>query len=99
MSVMLSHQDIQHIAKLANLVIDTNQYELFASQLTAILAFVSKLQNIPTKNVEPTAQVTGLANVYREDVVDESHMLSQKEALKNAKATHNGYFMVPSVWT
>ena len=88
---------IQHIAKLANLFIDADQQDLFASQLTAILAFVSKLQEISTENVEPTAQVTGLVNVYREDVIDESRMLSQKDALRNAKATHNGFFVVPAV--
>ena len=89
--------DIQHIAKLANLFINKNQQDLFTSQLTAILAFVSKLQEISTENVEPTAQVTGLVNVYREDVIDESRMLSQKDALRNAKATQNGFFVVPAV--
>ena len=89
--------DIQHIAKLANLLIDADQEKLFTSQLTAILAFVSKLQEIPTDNVEPTAQVTGLVNVYREDVIDESRILSQKDALRNAKVTNNGFFVVPAV--
>ncbi len=91
--------DIQHVAKLAALIIDANQQERFASQLTAILAFVSTLQKISTKDTAPTAQVTGLVNVYREDVVDESRMLTQEEVLKNASQAHNGYFMVPSVWT
>lgn len=91
--------DIQRIAKLANLLIDADQEKLFIPQLTAILAFVSKLQEISTDNVKPTAQVTGLVNVYREDVVDESRILTQAQALSNAKKTHNGYFVVPSVWT
>lgn len=99
MSAALSHQDLQHIAKLANLFIAGDQHDLFASQLTAILTFVSGLQEIPTKNIEPTAQVTGLVNVYREDVVDASRILTQAQALLNAKKTHNGYFVVPSVWT
>ncbi len=94
---MVASMDIQHIAKLANLFIDADQQDLFASQLTAILAFVSKLQEIPTENVEPTAQVTGLVNVYREDEIDKSRMLSQKDALQNAKATHDGFFVVPAV--
>ena len=89
--------DIQHIAKLANLLIDADQEKLFTPQLTAILAFVSKLQEISTDNVKPTAQVTGLINVYREDVIDESRMLLQKDALRNAKATHDGFFVVPAV--
>ncbi len=91
--------DIQHIAKLANLLIDADQEKLFTLQLTAILAFVSKLQEISTDNVESTAQVTGLVNVYREDVVDQSWILTQAQVLSNAKKTHNGYFVVPSVWT
>lgn len=91
--------DIQHVAKLANLLIDQKQQKVFAPQLTAILEFVSKLQEVPTKNIEPTAQVTGLTNVYRKDVVDESRVLTQTQALSNAKKTHNGYFVVPSVWT
>ncbi|MEK9143458.1 MAG: Asp-tRNA(Asn)/Glu-tRNA(Gln) amidotransferase subunit GatC [Patescibacteria group bacterium] len=91
--------DIQHIAKLANLLIDADQEKLFTLQLTAILAFVSKLQSVSTENVEPTAQVTGLVNVYRADVVDQSRILTQAQVLSNAKKTHNGYFVVPSVWT
>ncbi len=89
--------DIQHIAKLANLFVDADQQDLFASQLTAILAFVSKLQEIPTDNIEPTAQVAGLVNVYREDVIDETRMLTQEDALRNAKATYDGFFVVPAV--
>ena len=89
--------DIQHIAKLANLFIDVGQQDLFASQLTAILAFVSKLQEVSTQNTEPTAQVTGLVNIYREDEIDKSRVLTQSQALGNAKATNNGFFMVPAV--
>lgn len=94
----LSAKDIQHIASLANLLIDARRYKLYASQLSTILAFVSKLQKIPTNNLEPTAQVTELTNVYREDVVDESRMLTQKEALRNARKTHKGYFVVPALF-
>lgn len=91
--------DVNHVAKLANLPPDKHKQELFASQLSAILAFVSKLQKVPTKNIQPTAQLTGLTNILREDVIDTSRMLTQKQALKNAKETKNGYFVVPSVWT
>lgn len=98
-SAKLSSDDVFHIAKLANLPIDQKQQKVFEQQLSAILAFVSKLQKVPTKNIQPTAQITGITNVYREDVVGASRMLTQKQALKNAKETKNGYFVVPSVWT
>lgn len=95
---VVTPEDVVRIGALANLLLTYEETELFASQLTAILAFVSKLQKVPARNVEPTAQVTGLKNVYREDVVDESRILTQEEVLRNARKRHNGYFMVPSVW-
>lgn len=98
MSASLTSRDILHIAKLANLIVDTGEMMLFASQLSAILDFVSKLQHVPTKNTDPTAQVTGLVNVYREDEIDQSRMLTQKQALANAKVTHNGFFVVKAVF-
>ncbi len=98
MSDAMKSSDVQHIANLANLYIAADQFELFASQLTAILAFVSKLQEVPTKNVTPTAQVNGLVNVYREDVVDASRILTQTQALANAHEKHNGFFVVPAVF-
>ena len=98
MSATLYASDIQHIAKLANLILDADETTLFASQLSAILDFVSKLQQIPTKNIEPTAQVTGLVNVYREDEIDRERMFTQEEALANASAMHKGFFKVKAIF-
>lgn len=98
MSDSLSQSDIDHIAKLVNLIITSDQHDLFISQLSSILAFVSALQNIPTDKIDPTSQVTGLENVYREDVVDMTRMLSQSQALSNAHQKHNGFFVVPAVF-
>ncbi|MBI3559237.1 Asp-tRNA(Asn)/Glu-tRNA(Gln) amidotransferase subunit GatC [Candidatus Gottesmanbacteria bacterium] len=61
------------------------------------MEIVSKLQKIETKNVVPTSQVTGLTNVFREDVIETDRILTQSEALSNAKKTHNGYFVVPKI--
>ncbi len=97
MSASLTFSDSLHIAKLANLLIKDEEIPLLASQLSAILNFVGKLQELPSSGVAETSQVTGLVNVYREDEIDKSRMLSQKDALGNAKATHDGFFVVPAV--
>lgn len=94
----LTTDDIKHVAKLANLPLSNEELQKFLPQLLAILDFVSKLQEIDTSKIAPTSQVTGLENVFREDEVDATRMLSQEEALSNAPATHNGYFKVPSVF-
>lgn len=99
MSASLTPVDIQHIATLANLIINAKETQLFTLQLSAILHFVSKLQQIPTIHVEPTSQVTGLQNIYREDEIDQSRILTQKQALANAKVTYNGFFVVKAVFS
>ncbi len=99
MSASLTSSDILHIGKLANLQIQDKEVPLLASQLSAIINFVGKLQELPTAGVSETSQVTGLVNVYREDKIDESRVLTQAQALQNAKVTQDGFFVVPAVFS
>ncbi|MBI5620037.1 Asp-tRNA(Asn)/Glu-tRNA(Gln) amidotransferase GatCAB subunit C, partial [Candidatus Gottesmanbacteria bacterium] len=57
-----------------------------------------KIQTLDTSNVPETSQVTGSENVFRDDEVDAGRILTQEEALSNAKRTHNGFFVVKSVF-
>ncbi len=86
--------NIKHIANLANLNIPKAKLEEALSKFTSVLDIVSQLSEIDTKDVLPTSQVTGLENVWREDEVDLSRMLTQKEALGNAKNKKGGFFSV-----
>ena len=90
--------DVSYIANLANLKLSEKQKAAFTSQLTSVLAYISKIQSLDTKNVTETSQVTGMQNIFREDEVDANRMLTQEEALKNAKRTHKGYFVVPPIF-
>ncbi|MFH0851661.1 MAG: Asp-tRNA(Asn)/Glu-tRNA(Gln) amidotransferase subunit GatC [Candidatus Peregrinibacteria bacterium] len=65
----LSPAQVRHIAKLARLQISDAEVEKFGRELSAILDYVAKLQKVSTKDVVPTAQITGLSNVFREDVI------------------------------
>ena len=87
--------NVAHVAKLANLPLTKEEEQKFEKQLSETLDYVKQLEEIDTKGVEPTSQVTGLENVTREDKVKPS--FSQEEALKNSKSTHNGYFKVPAI--
>ncbi len=89
--------NVPHIAKLANLPISSDEESVLETQLTETLTYVEMLQEIDTKNVKPTAQVTGLENVWREDVVDSTRTFSQEQALANASHVHDGYFVVPQL--
>ena len=77
----LSNDDVRHIAKLARLNIRDEELGKFSKELSAILAYVDLLQEVDTSNVEPTAQVTGLTNSFRDDVVKEN-ITSPEELLQ-----------------
>ena len=87
--------NVTHVAKLANLTIKDNEKEKFESQLSEVLDYVKKLDEVNTENVEPTSQVTGLENVLREDISSES--LPQDRAISQAKAIHKGFIRVKGI--
>lgn len=97
MTNQITLDDVAHVAKLANLPVNDNKLKTFRIQLSSILEYVEVIQNTDTSKVEETHQTTGLTNVLREDVVDDSRSFSQEEALANAKHSHNGYFLVPAI--
>ena len=66
----LTADQVRHIAKLARLNIDEKDVAKFAKELSAILSYIDKLQEVDTNNVEPTAQATGLSSVFREDRIN-----------------------------
>lgn len=65
----LTKQEVEHFANLAKLKLTEKEKEKFRTQLSEILNWVKKLQKVDLSKVEPTAQVTGLLNVMREDKV------------------------------
>lgn len=94
---VITTDDVKHVARLANLPITDDQIPKFQSQLESILEFVKTVQTVDTDGVPETTQVTGLENIWREDVVEDSRTFTQDEALSNAKNKHNGFFMVKAI--
>lgn len=59
--------DVNHIAKLARIGLTVQEKKKFKKELSAILAFVEKLNELKADKIEPTSQATGLENVVRQD--------------------------------
>lgn len=95
--VKLTKKEVEQIAELSKLKLTESQIQKFRPQLTSILGYVSKIQSLETENTKETSQTTGLENVYRKDKIEKNKVLSQKDALSNAKRKRNGYFLVDSV--
>ncbi len=87
--------DVKHVAKLANLKLKSGDEKRFEKQLNEIVSYVEKLNNVDTKGVEITSQVTGLENVTCEDKTSPS--LSQDQVLSGTNSKHNGLFKVGAI--
>lgn len=91
----LSREEVEHIARLARLGVTEADKDKFCSQLSNILEQFQTLQEVDTDHVNPTAQVTDLQNVMREDSILPS--LKQDEVLANAPWREQEYFRVRAV--
>lgn len=68
----LTAAQVRHIARLARLRLSEEEVRKFSHELTSILRYVGKLQEVDTEGVEPTAQVTGQVNILRSDLPKEN---------------------------
>jgi aspartyl-tRNA(Asn)/glutamyl-tRNA(Gln) amidotransferase subunit C len=92
----ISSVPIAHVAKLANLQLTPEQLTKFEQSLNSIVGHMQEVADLDLSKVPSTARVIDEENILREDVVEPS--FSQVDALKNAKHTHDGYFMVAHVF-
>ncbi|MBI4117287.1 MAG: Asp-tRNA(Asn)/Glu-tRNA(Gln) amidotransferase subunit GatC [Parcubacteria group bacterium] len=63
----VSKKEIEHIAKLARLGLSEKDKEKHSKDLSGILDYMKKLNEVETKNIETVSQVSGLENIFRED--------------------------------
>ena len=91
----LSLAQVEHVAKLAQLTLSDQEKELFREQLSSILEYAQRLQQLDTSAIPPTATVLPLENVMRDDQARPS--LPLEEVLANAPDAEDGYFRVPVV--
>lgn len=92
----LTKVEVKHIAQLANLALNEAEIKKFSRQLDETLTYVEILNQLDTKNVEPTNQVTGLENVTREDKTKPS--LTLAEVLSGAANQENNLFKIKAIF-
>ena len=66
----LTIEEVRHVAELAKLRLSEQELVLYAGQLSAILEYAERLQQVDTSRVVPTPYVLPLANVWAEDLPD-----------------------------
>ncbi|MBX4201400.1 Asp-tRNA(Asn)/Glu-tRNA(Gln) amidotransferase subunit GatC [Candidatus Saccharibacteria bacterium] len=92
----LSREDVLKLAALSKLRLSDDEVEKLQSELSGILNYVEILDNVDASGLEPTYQVSGLKNVYRQDET-KNYGYDIDDLLKNAPATQDGQFKVKRV--
>ena len=95
MAKKIGEAQVRHVAKLARLDLTDEEVARFSTQLSAILDYMEKLNELDTDSVEPLAHCLPIHNIFREDVVTES--LDTELALENAPQHFENFFKVPKI--
>ena len=91
----ISTSDIQHLASLSSLALADDEVDGLRQDLENIIGYIKQLGELDTAGVEPTYQVTGLENIWREDEVQPG--ISRDELLNLAPEKQNHQVKVPQV--
>ncbi|RKD16092.1 asparaginyl/glutamyl-tRNA amidotransferase subunit C [Pelobium manganitolerans] len=88
-------ETVDKIAHLARLELTEAEEERSIEELSEILSFMEKLNELDTSGVKPLIYMNEAVNVLRPDVIVQE--LTREEALKNAPLKNEEYFKVSKV--
>lgn len=92
----LTQDEVEKVAKLANLEITERESEHYSQELSSILAYIEKMARVDTTEVEACFNVSDKQTVVRADQAVSS--LNQDEATANAKSVENGLFVTKGIF-
>lgn len=92
----LSIEEVEHIAALARLALTDAEKRQYSEQLSDILDYAARLDELDTNQIPPTASVLDMHLRLRED--ESRPGLPTDDVLKNAAETQDDQFKVPPVF-
>ncbi len=87
----LSKKEIEHIAWLARIELSKKEVNLFAHQLSDILTYFAKIDEVDTEDVPPSYHVLDLINVLRKDEIKPS----REETFQTVPQTKGRFVKAP----
>ena len=88
-------EQVRQVAKLGRLDLSEDEIAQFSGQLSAILEYIEKLNQLDTSKVEPLAHCLPINNCLREDNIKQS--LGTEKTLANAPQSDGQFFIVPKI--
>lgn len=91
----VTKETLEKIAHLSRLEVESKDEEKLLKDLSEILTWVEKLNEVDTDGVEPLTHMSKEINQLREDSANNG--LSRKNALKLSPRNNDKFFIVPKV--
>lgn len=91
----IDNKTVDNIAYLSRLEFEKVAKEEIINDMSRMLEFIDKLNELDTSDVDPLIYMVDETNILREDNSEQT--INQKEALKNAPKKDSDYFKVPKV--
>ena len=91
----VTEDDVRKVADLARLQLSDQEKTLLTEELNRILSYMEKLDELDTRNVEPTSHVVPVSNPFRQDEAEA--FPGRDEILALGPDVKDGYFRVPKI--
>ncbi len=95
--IKLSKDEFLHLAKLADLKLDSQEEKKISNQLTETLDYIQNLNEINTQDVGATNQTIDQKNEFFKDGSKNTRKLTEKEVFQNTKVKKGSYFSVKKI--
>jgi aspartyl-tRNA(Asn)/glutamyl-tRNA(Gln) amidotransferase subunit C len=91
----ISKDEVVYAADIARIYLTEKEIIELSEELSTILTYIQKLEELDTDNVAPIAHLAPVTNILREDCVLES--LDIEDVFNNAPDKEKGFFKVPRI--
>jgi len=93
----LTKEEVRDIALLARIGVTDDEVSLYQKDMSSVLQYFEKLQEVDTEDVEEIGHITGVTDVYRSDDVIEMDDEGKELIMNNIPSKKDGYIKVKSV--
>ena len=87
--------EVRHLATLSEIDLTDQELASLTTDIDHIVDYINQLDELDTDGVEPTFQLTGLENIWREDKIEPQ--LPRQQLLNLAPAVEDNQVKVPKV--
>ena len=91
----ITEEDVEHVSSLANLNFNEEAKKNITTQLKKILAYVKKLNELDTTDIQPTSHVLPLQNVFKDDLI--KTIFDKEISFQNAPRFDKRHYQVPKI--